>query len=65
MNDSERLRVLRAAVCQALTPYQGTGRMLVGCPPCPECGKVEGEKNVGGTLLCHTIGCSVWEALYQ
>jgi hypothetical protein len=65
MKDTERLRVLRSAVLSALSPYQGTGLVLLGCPPCPECGKEEGGKNVGGTLLCHTIGCRVWEALYQ
>jgi hypothetical protein len=61
MTDSERLRVLRRAVVVALNPYQGTQKVLVGCPPCPECG---GDGH-GGTLLCHTIGCPVWEALYQ
>jgi hypothetical protein len=58
---SDLLRILRTAVRVSLNDYQGTGKIMVGCPPCPECGNKEGT---GGTLLCHTIGCPVWDSLY-
>lgn len=58
---AELLRTLRRAVCMALNDYQGTRKIMVGCPPCPECGNAEGT---GGTLLAHSGNCPVWAALY-
>lgn len=46
----ERLRTLRRAVLVALQPVEGPAP-----PRCPEC---------SGSLLAHSIGCPVWDALY-